>query len=98
MRAFISASTYFLLLLGAKSSSGFSNLKLHSVNKPATSCIFSERFNRDINERSRERAQGQGGGEMAAGAILGGLIGGPFGVLFGAQIGASLGSKNAITR
>jgi len=87
-----------LLSLVAKYCTGFSNLQLHSVNKPASTCMFNERFNRNIDERSRERAQGQGGGEMAAGAILGGLIGGPFGVLFGAQIGANLGSKNAVNR
>lgn len=77
---------------------GFSNLQIHNVNKSASKCMFSERFNRDIDERSREKAQRQGGGEMAAGAILGGLIGGPFGVMFGAQIGANLGSKNAMNR
>lgn len=75
----------------------FSN-QLLGVHKPSSTRVCSDRFNRDINERSRERAEGQGGGEMAAGAILGGLIGGPFGVLFGAQIGANLGSKNAMNR
>jgi len=79
-------------------SAGFSNLNLHGSNKAALTCMFSERFNRDIDKRSRERAQGQGGGEMAAGAILGGLIGGPFGVIFGAQIGKKLGSENAMNR
>jgi hypothetical protein len=60
--------------------------------------IFSDKFNRDIEERSRQRAAGQGGGSVAAGAVLGGLIGGPFGALFGAQIGANLGVKNALNK
>ena len=41
--------------------------------------LHSDRFNRDLDERSRSRAQGEGAGEMAAGAILGGLLLGPFG-------------------
>jgi hypothetical protein len=46
----------------------------------STTALKSDRFNRDLEERSSRRAQGKGvGGEIAAGAILGGLIMGPFG-------------------
>ena len=41
--------------------------------------LYSDKFNRDLEERSYRRAQGEGAGEMAAGAILGGLVLGPFG-------------------
>jgi hypothetical protein len=61
--------------------------------------LRSDKFNRDIEERSRQRAANKGpGGSMAAGAVLGGLIGGPFGALFGAQIGANLGGKSNLDR
>jgi hypothetical protein len=69
-----------------------------STTSSRTTSLFSDKFNRDIEERSRLRATGQGGGSMAAGAVLGGLIGGPFGALFGAQIGANLGLKNAVNK
>ena len=49
-----------------------------SVSRPALA-LHSERFNRDLEERSRRRAEGQGGGEMLAGAVLGTLVAGPFG-------------------
>ncbi len=61
--------------------------------------LHSDKFNRDIEERSRQRADNKGaGGSMAAGAVLGALIGGPFGALFGAQIGANLGVKSNLDR
>lgn len=60
--------------------------------------LSSDRFNRDLEERSRRRADGQGGGEMLAGAVLGTLIAGPFGLLFGSQIGANIGTQNALNR
>jgi hypothetical protein len=41
--------------------------------------LQSDRFKKDLEDRSRQRAQGEGTGEMAAGAILGGLVLGPFG-------------------
>ena len=43
--------------------------------------LCSDRFNRDLDERSRRRAEGQGSGEIIAGAVLGTLIAGPFGTL-----------------
>lgn len=66
----------------------------------SSTSLYSDKFNRDIEEKSRQRAadQGPGGGSIAAGAVLGGLIGGPFGALFGAQIGANLGVKNALNK
>jgi hypothetical protein len=46
---------------------------------PRTQPLSSDRFNRDLDERSRRRAEGQGSGEMVAGAVLGTLVAGPFG-------------------
>mmetsp|Transcript_708 Transcript_708/g.1692 ORF Transcript_708/g.1692 Transcript_708/m.1692 type:complete len:291 (-) Transcript_708:2108-2980(-) len=60
--------------------------------------LGSDKFNRDIDDKSRQRASGQGGGGMVAGAVLGSLVGGPFGMLFGASIGSNLGAKNAFDR
>lgn len=69
---------------------------------PQVSCysttLRSDKFNRDINEKSIERASSKGGGSVAAGAILGGLVGGPFGALFGAAVGGNIGTKNAFNR
>jgi hypothetical protein len=60
--------------------------------------LQSDKFNRDLEERSRQRAAGQGGGYGVGGAVLGGLLFGPFGMLFGSQIGASLGAQNALNK
>mmetsp|Transcript_33504 Transcript_33504/g.78988 ORF Transcript_33504/g.78988 Transcript_33504/m.78988 type:complete len:270 (-) Transcript_33504:1981-2790(-) len=60
--------------------------------------LGSDKFNRDIDDKSRQRASGQGGGGMVAGAVLGSLVGGPFGMMFGASIGSNLGAKNAFDR
>lgn len=62
------------------------------------SALYSDRFNRDLEERSRRRAEGQGAGEMLAGAVLGTLVAGPFGLLFGSQIGANIGAKNSLNK
>jgi phage shock protein A len=63
-----------------------------------STALRSDKFNRDIDEKSRQRASEKGGGSVAAGAILGGLVGGPFGALFGAAVGGNIGSKNALDR
>lgn len=65
---------------------------------PRLEPLGSDRFNRDLEERSRRRAEGLGGGEAIAGAVLGTLVAGPFGLLFGSQIGASIGAKNALNK
>jgi hypothetical protein len=58
----------------------------------------SDKFNRDLEERSRQRAAGKGGGYVVGVVVLGGLLFGPFGMLFGNQIGASLGAQNALNK
>lgn len=65
-----------------------------------TALFMSEKFNRDLEERSLKRARQRGGpaGSVAAGAILGGIMGGPFGALFGAQIGANLGLTSSLDK
>jgi len=63
-----------------------------------STALSSDKFNRDIDEKSRQRASSEGGGSMAAGAILGGLVCGPFGALFGATVGGNIGTKNAFDR
>ncbi|KAL3911851.1 MAG: hypothetical protein SGARI_001442, partial [Bacillariaceae sp.] len=61
--------------------------------------LQSDKFNRDLDERSRQRAAGKGvGGSAVGGAVLGGLLFGPFGMLFGSQIGASFGAQNAMNK
>jgi phage shock protein A len=63
-----------------------------------STCLRSDKFNRDIDEKSRQRASNEAGGSMAAGAILGGLVGGPFGMLFAGAIAGNIGTKNAYDR
>ncbi|KAL3916671.1 MAG: hypothetical protein SGILL_005071 [Bacillariaceae sp.] len=63
-----------------------------------TIVVQSDKFNRDLEERSRQQAAGKGGGYGVGGAVLGGLLFGPFGMLFGSQIGASLGAQNALNK
>lgn len=63
-----------------------------------STALRSDKFNRDINEKSRKRASSEGGGSIATGAILGGLVCGPFGALFGATVGGNIGTKNAFDR
>ena len=70
----------------------------HNIATPTATVLHSDKFNRDLEERSRQRAAGKGGGYGVGGAVLGGLLFGPFGMLFGSQIGASLGAQTELNK
>lgn len=69
-----------------------------NIATATTTVLHSDKFNRDLEERSRQRAAGKGGGYGVGGAVLGGLLFGPFGMLFGSQIGAGLGAQTELNK